>query len=191
MTRYGTIPTEPVAPSRQQIAKERIQSSIGTPRSWKEMVQLQSLNIPSNLNESVERIRTNGAFFRANYLIIILFLIFFNLLWQPMSLIVFLTMIIAWLFLYFLRDDHIMIFGLVIHDQLVMIALLAATIVMLSVTSVTDKIVMALSTGVVVVLVHGALRTTNDLVVVDPELGGEGTNTPLRDAASASYSLSM
>ncbi|XP_038695952.1 uncharacterized protein LOC119993097 isoform X3 [Tripterygium wilfordii] len=128
-TRYGTIPTEPVAPSRQQIAKERIQSSIGTPRSWKEMVQLQSLNIPSNLNESVERIRTN--------------------------------------------------------------ALLAATIVMLSVTSVTDKIVMALSTGVVVVLVHGALRTTNDLVVVDPELGGEGTNTPLRDAASASYSLSM
>ncbi|KAF5748489.1 hypothetical protein HS088_TW04G00444 [Tripterygium wilfordii] len=108
MTKYGTIPTEPVAPSRQQIVKEGIQSCIGT----KIMEGNGSAAISHHPHRSQRILREN-------------------------------------------RNK-----------------------------CVTDTIVVALSTGVVVVLVHGALRTTDDLAIVDVGLGEDGTSTSLRHCLS-------
>ncbi|XP_022754896.1 PRA1 family protein F3-like isoform X2 [Durio zibethinus] len=164
------------------------------------MVKIQAISLPSNLNDSIQRIRTNAAFFRMNYVIIILFLLFITLLWHPVSLIVFIIMMVAWLFLYFLRDDPVSIEGFVIDDRIVMTGLLLVTIAMLFLTDVTDNIIVGLSIGLAVVLVHGIFRSTDDLFFGDEEEANrspvlmrpaeEAAPVPLKNAASSSYSVS-
>ncbi|XWS72173.1 hypothetical protein CRYUN_Cryun02cG0017300 [Craigia yunnanensis] len=135
-----------------------------------------------------------------NYAIIILFLLFLTLVWRPVSLIVFIIMMVAWLFLYFLRDDPVSIDGFVIDDHIVMTVLLLVTIAMLFLTDVTDNIIVGLSVGLAVVLVHGIFSSTDDLFFRDEEVPNrspmlmrsaeEATPLPLKDAASSSYSMS-
>ena len=60
MTTYGSIPAgTPVSPSLGYIsfARERIRSSLGTRRPWKEMVQLRSLSIPTNATGAFQKIQ--------------------------------------------------------------------------------------------------------------------------------------
>ncbi|KAA3486127.1 PRA1 family protein F3-like [Gossypium australe] len=201
MTTYGTIPAE-LPPSSNFIsrAKEQIRSGLGTRRQWKEMANFKSINLPSNINESIQRIRTNAAYFRVNYMIFVLFILFITLLWHPVSLIVFIIMMAAWLFLYFLRDDPVSIKGFVIDDRIVMTGLLVATIALLMLTDVTDNIIVGLSVGLAVILAHGMTRSTDDLFIRDEEEAIQPPDpvsvciaeesVPLKNTASSSYSLS-
>ncbi|KAE8674348.1 putative cytidine deaminase 1, 2, 7 [Hibiscus syriacus] len=203
MTTYGTIPAE-LPPSSNFIsqAREQIRSGLCTRREWKEMVKTESIKLPTHLNDAIQRFRTNAAHFRVNYVIVILFLLFLTLLWQPVSLIVFIIMMAAWLFLYFLRDDPVSIEGFIIDDRIVMTGLLGVTIAMLMLTGVTNNIIVGLSVGIAAVLGHGMLRTTDDLFLEDEEEANrplesasarfveESTQVPLKNATSATYSLS-
>ncbi|XVE97999.1 hypothetical protein REPUB_Repub03eG0067600 [Reevesia pubescens] len=201
MTTYGTIPAE-LPPSSNFIyrAREQIRSRLGTRRQWKEMVKIQAISLPSNLNDSIQRMRTNAAFFRMNYVIIVLFLLFLTLLWHPVSLIVFIIMMVAWLFLYFLRDDPVSIEGFVIDDRIIMTGLLLLTIATLFLTDVTYNIIVGLSVGLAVVLVHGVFSNTDDLFFGDEDVANvlpvfmrpaeEAAPLPLKNAASSSYSVS-
>ncbi|XWS17392.1 hypothetical protein CRYUN_Cryun33cG0063400 [Craigia yunnanensis] len=181
-------------------AREKIRSGIGIRRQWKEMIKIQAINLPSNLKDSIQRILTNAAFFRMNYVIVVLFLLFLTLLWHPVSLIVFIIMMVAWLFLYFLCDNPVSIDGFVIDDRSMMTDLLLVTNAMLLLTDVTDNIIIGLSLGLAVVLVHGVFRSTDDLFFGDEEEGNRSTvlvqhaeeaaPLPLKNAASSSYSES-
>jgi hypothetical protein len=53
----------------------------------------------------------NAGYFRMNYVIIILFLLFLILLWHFISLIVLIATMTAWLFLYLVQDYPLMISG--------------------------------------------------------------------------------
>ncbi|KDP33822.1 hypothetical protein JCGZ_07393 [Jatropha curcas] len=110
-------------------------------------------------------------------------------------------MMALWLFLYFLRDDPLVVFDIVIYDKAVMVFLLMVTITMLFLTDVTDNIIVALFIGVVVILVHGTFRKTEDLMFMEDEEGfgspgvlraAGGANmaatVPLKNAASSSFS---
>lgn len=203
MTTYGTIPSE--LPDQQPVnfilrAREQIRSNLGTRRPWKEMIRLHSINLPSNINDSFQRIGTNAAFFRMNYVIVVLFLLFLSLLWHPISLIVFIVMMTLWLFLYFLREEPVVVLGREMDDRVVMVVLLGLTVAVLFLTDVTDNIIIGVSIGIVAVLMHGIFRNTDDLFFVDDE---EGIGSPalyrrvdtpvpmlLKHAAAASYSTS-
>lgn len=110
-------------------------------------------------------------------------------------------MMFAWCFLYFLRDDPVSIEGFMIDDRIVMTGLLAVTVGMLFLTDVTDNIIVGLSVGLVVVLVHGIFRSTEDLFFGEEEAINrsavlmrptteESAPLPLKNAASSSFSLS-
>ena len=112
MTKYGTIPTEAHPSSDSQIIsniKGRISSTLATTRSWKEIIQPQSLCLPTTFIEYGRRIKMNAGYFRMNYVIIILFLLFLILLWHFISLIVLIATMTAWLFLYLVQDYPLMI----------------------------------------------------------------------------------
>ncbi|CAI9262230.1 unnamed protein product [Lactuca saligna] len=108
MTTYGTIPTSSGGGTNLEYlsrAKARIKSGLGTRRSWKEMFNFRSVDLPHGVSDAFSRIKINIGYFRMNYAILVLVILFLSLLWHPVSLIVFVVMMAAWLFLYFLRDE--------------------------------------------------------------------------------------
>jgi PRA1 family protein 1 len=174
MTTYGTIPTSSGGGSNLEYltrAKARIKSGLGTRRPWKEMFNFRSVDFPHGVSDAFSRFKTNIGYFRMNYAIIVLLILFFSLLWHPVSLIVFVVMMAVWLFLYFLRDEPLMIFHRIIDDGVVLVILSVATIVLLLLTGATMNILSSILIGFAVVLVHAVFRNTDDLTL-DEEAGG-------------------
>ncbi|KAL6137533.1 hypothetical protein ACLB2K_062825 [Fragaria x ananassa] len=178
MTNYGTIPTSSspsgsTSASGEYIAraKDRIKAGLGARRPWKLMFDFRSLNFAHGFRDALTRLRYNAAYFRMNYAIIVLLILFLSLLWHPISLIVLIVMLAAWLFLYFLRDEPLVLFGRTVDDRIVLIVLSVVTIVLLFLTSATMNILVALLIAVVVVAVHATLRKTEDLHVDEENAG--------------------
>lgn len=174
MTNYGTIPTSSSGPANVEYisrAKERIKEGLGTRRPWKEMFNFHSLNLPSGVNDAISRIKTNISYFQMNYAIIVLGIVFLSLLWHTISLIVFIVLMAIWLFLYFLRDEPLVIFGRLISDRVVLIVLSVFTIAMLLFTNATSNILISLAVAVVVVLIHASIRKTDDLFMDEEDAG--------------------
>lgn len=150
---------------------------------------LSSFSFPDDFKHSLSRINTNVSYFHTNYAMIVLFVLFLSLLWHPVSLIVFIVMMVAWLFLYFLRDDPIVICGYAVDDRVVLTILSIFTVVLL-VTRATVNVVVGVSVGMAIVGLHGAFRMTDDLNVDENQGVGEPTRLDLMETASASFSSS-
>lgn len=166
MTSYGTIPTSSGPASNLEYisrAKERIKAGLGSRHPWKLMFDIHAVKFPASFKEAINRVKVNAAYFRMNYAIIVLLVLFLSLLWHPVSLIVFIVMMAAWLFLYFLRDEPLVVVRRTIDDRVVLLVLSVLTLVFLFLTRATENILLALLVGAVVVLVHAALRKTDDL----------------------------
>ncbi|KAK6239113.1 hypothetical protein QUC31_004582 [Theobroma cacao] len=71
-----------------------------------------------------------------NYANVILLLLFFNLIWHPISMIVFFVVFIIWFLLYFFHNDPLVILNYTIDDHLVLVVLAVFTIVALVLTNV-------------------------------------------------------
>ncbi|KAL5755753.1 hypothetical protein ACOSQ2_020499 [Xanthoceras sorbifolium] len=176
MTNYGTIPTSssPGTSSNREFisrAKEQIKSGLGTRQPWKIMFDYHSVNFPKSFAEAVSRIRFNVAYFRMNYAIVVLLVLFLSLLWHPISMIVFIVMMAAWLFLYFLRDEPLQVLGRTIDDLVVLALLGVLTLVFLFLTEATVNILVALLIGAVLVVVHAAVRKNDDLFLDEESTG--------------------
>ncbi|GJR66795.1 PRA1 family protein F3-like protein [Tanacetum coccineum] len=92
------------------------------------------------------------------------------LLWHPVSLIVFVILMAAWLFLYFLRDEPLVIANREINDWVVLVVLFGVTIILLLFTGVKENVLVSVLIGLVFVVVHGVVRRTDDLCL--DEAGG-------------------
>ncbi|XP_060205869.1 PRA1 family protein F3-like [Lycium barbarum] len=174
MTNYGTIPTSSSGPPNVEYisrAKQVIREGLGTRRPWKEMFNLHSIKLPSSIRDAFSRIKTNFSYFQMNYALIVLGIVFLSLLWHPISLIVFIVLMAVWLFLYFLRDEPLMIFNRLISDRVVLIVLAVVTLGLLLLTHATSNILISLAVGIFVVLIHSALRKTDDLFMDEESAG--------------------
>ncbi|TKY48245.1 PRA1 family protein F2 [Spatholobus suberectus] len=167
MTTYGTIPTSSSSPSSNlefiSRAKQRIREGLATRRPWKIMFDFRSLGLPGGFSDAASRVRANVAYFQMNYAMVVLLVLFLSLLWHPVSLIVFLVLMAAWLFLYFLRDEPLVVFGRLISDRVVLVVMAVLTVALLLLTRATVNILVALLVGAVLMLAHAALRRTDDL----------------------------
>ncbi|KAE8667113.1 PRA1 family protein F2 [Hibiscus syriacus] len=166
MTTYGTIPTSSLPSANIKClsqAKDHIQEGLGTRRPWKLMFNTHSINLPRTLSEAISRFKTNACYFRMNYAMIVLIILFLSLLWHPISLIVLVIMMALWLFLYFLRDEPLVVFNRSIDDRVILVALGVSTFLFLLLTDATCNILASVSIGAVVVLLHASLRKIDDL----------------------------
>ncbi|XP_057768294.1 PRA1 family protein F3-like [Salvia miltiorrhiza] len=182
-TIYGTIST--AAPPPDSPFLSRIRSGIGTRRSWRVMVT--SLSMPESVGAAVQRLRTNASYFHVNYAIVVLFTLFVSLLWHPGALIVFTATMFAWLFLYFLRDTPLVVWGYGVEERVVLVVLSISTVALLLLTQATIFLG-GIAAGLAASLAHGVFRRTNDLDF-DDEDGGGGAAVGLRETASATYSV--
>ncbi|XP_050224544.1 PRA1 family protein E [Mercurialis annua] len=181
---YGTIPVTnnfPQSPSPTSTsftflsrATSATQSVIATLRPWRELLNLSSLSFPYSYSDAMSRVKYNANYFRVNYAMVLLIILFLSLLWHPVSMIVFIVVFIAWFLLYFSRDSPIVLFNREFDDRIVLGVLGLVTVVALVFTHVGLNVLVALIVGVVVVGVHAAFRNNEDLFL-DEDSAAEGS----------------
>lgn len=76
-------------------------------------------------------------------------------------------------FLYFVRDEPLVALGRTVNDRTVLIALSMVTLVLLLRTRATSDVLISLLAGLRMVLIHAALRRTEDLVLKEEAAGSE------------------
>ncbi|TVT99340.1 hypothetical protein EJB05_33058, partial [Eragrostis curvula] len=179
MSKYGTIPTTsssnpPPPPGSSPLdfisrAKARGASALATRRPWREFADPRAVSVPRGCGAAYRRARANLAHFAANYALAVLLVVFLSLLWEPVSLLVFLACMLAWLALYFLRDDPLACCGRAVGEGVVLAFLSTLTILLLLLTGATVNILTSLLVGLAVVLLHAVLHGAADSI--DEEAG--------------------
>ncbi|GJM94847.1 hypothetical protein PR202_ga11529 [Eleusine coracana subsp. coracana] len=186
MSKYGTIPTsssssDPPPPSSSPLdyisrAKARGASALASRRPWREFADPRALSVPRGCAAAYRRARANLAHFSANYALTVLLVVFLSLLWEPISLLVFLACMVAWLVLYFLRDEPLALCGRAVGEGVVLAFLATVTLLLLLLTGATVNILTSLLVGLVVVLIHALLHRAADSI--DEEAGRWYTPVP-------------
>ncbi|ESQ36003.1 hypothetical protein EUTSA_v10008786mg [Eutrema salsugineum] len=156
-------------------AKQTTQSMITTLRPWRELLDLSALSLPHRYDEAMAHLRHNLSYFRANYALAVLAIVFLGLVYHPISMVAFIVVFIGWILLYFSRDanDPIVISGREVDDRIVLGLLSLVTILALVYTDVGENVLASLIIGLLIVGAHGAFRSTDDLFI-DEETARQG-----------------
>jgi hypothetical protein len=80
-------------------------AAAGRPRAWREVLDATAFARPDSCGEARAWARRNIAYFRANYALAALVLVFVGLVYRPVSMLAFLALFVVWLGLYFGRGD--------------------------------------------------------------------------------------
>lgn len=83
-------------------------------------------------------------------------------------------MMVAWLFLFFLREEPLILFGRSIDDRIILAVLSVMTVGFLLLTGATWNILIALAVGVVVVFIYSVFRRSDDLFLDEEEAAAGG-----------------
>ncbi|KAI8540159.1 hypothetical protein RHMOL_Rhmol09G0240500 [Rhododendron molle] len=156
-------------------------------RPWPELLDRSSLSRPDSLSEAASRIRKNSSYFRVNYLTLIALVLSLSLLSHPFSLLVLLSLLAAWIFLYLFRpsDQPLVVLGRTFSDREILGVLVVSTVVVVFLTSVGSLLISALLVGIGIVCAHGAFRVPEDLFLDDQEAASTGFMSFLGGAASS------
>ncbi|KAL6533068.1 PRA1 protein B3 [Orobanche minor] len=164
-----------------------IRHGLSQRRPWLELLDRSSFTRPDSLTEAASRIRKNFSYFRINYVSLLALSLAFSLLSHPFSLLVLLSLLAAWLFLYAFRpsDQPVVVAGRTFTDREILGILVVSTIIVVFLTSVGSLLISALLVGLAVVCAHGAFRMPEDLFLDEQEPITSGFLSFLGGAASS------
>jgi PRA1 family protein 1 len=135
-------------------------ATAGRPRAWREVLDATAFARPDSCGEARARARRNIAYFRANYALVALVLVFVGLVYRPVSMLAFLALFVAWLGLYFGRADGepLLCLGRQVHDRVVLAVLSAATVLVLALTRAGLNLLVSLVVATALIGLHAAFR---------------------------------
>lgn len=178
---YGSLPPTSASPTYVPAttgfltrARDTTQSVFSTRRPWRQLLDIHAITRPCSVGDATVRLKRNLSYFRVNYAMIILFILFVSLLWHPVSMIVFIVVFIAWFFLYFFRDGPLVVFHRTVDDRVVLGILGIVTIVSLVLTHVWLNVLVSLLIGFFIIGLHAAFRGTEDLYYDEGDVADNG-----------------
>lgn len=151
-------------------------------RPWSELSDRSAFSRPDSLSDAAARLRKNLAYFRANYAAAVALCLAASLLAHPFSLAALLALLAAWCLLYALRPADappLAACGRAFSDREVLGGLVAASALVVLLTSVGSIVVSALALGAAAVCAHGACRVPEDLFLDEPAGQADGGANPL------------
>ncbi|KAL3581706.1 hypothetical protein D5086_016038 [Populus alba] len=156
-------------------------------RPWYELIDRSSMARPDSISEAATRIRKNLSYFKVNYITLLALILAFSLLSHPLSLLVLLSLLASWIFLYLFRpsDQPLAILGRTFSERETLGILVVLTIVVIFLTSVGSLLISALMVGFALVCAHGAFRVPDDLFLDDQEPASAGFLSFLGGGASS------
>ncbi|KAL3717949.1 PRA1 family protein B3-like [Eucalyptus grandis] len=181
----------PIATHALRAFLSRLSSSVrqglSQRRPWYELLDRSAMARPDNLTDAASRIRKNASYFKVNYIALLAVVLALSLVTHPFSLLVLLSLLAAWIFLYLFRpsDQPLVVYGRTFSDREVLGILVLLTIVVVFLTSVGSLLISALMIGVAIVCAHGAFRVPEDLFLDDEQPANAGLLSFLSGAASS------
>ncbi|XP_059668078.1 PRA1 family protein B4-like [Cornus florida] len=165
---------------------ETVRNGLSQRRPWYELVDRSAFSKPESLSDATLRIRKNYSYFRVNYLSLLAVVLAVSLLTNPLSLILLLGLLAAWLFMYLFRpsDPPLVLFGRAFSERETLGVLIVSTVVVIFLTSVGSVLISALMVGMAIVCAHGAFRVPEDLFLDEQEPAATGFLSFLGGAAS-------
>uniref|UniRef100_A0ACD5WEP6 Uncharacterized protein n=1 Tax=Avena sativa TaxID=4498 RepID=A0ACD5WEP6_AVESA len=134
-------------------------AAVGRPRAWREVLDSTAFSRPETCGEARARARRNLAYFRANYALASLVLVFLGLVYRPASMLAFLALFVAWLALYFGRSaDRLSCLGRDLDDRVVLACLSAATVLAVALTRAGLNLLVSLVIAAALIGAHAAFR---------------------------------
>lgn len=164
-----------------------VRQGLSQRRPWLELIDRSAFSRPDTLSEAASRVRKNFSYFRVNYITLISCSLAISLLSHPFSLLVLLSLLAAWLFLYLFRpsDQPVVVGGRTFSDREILGILVVSSIVVVFLTSVGSLLISALLLGLAVVCTHGAFRMPEDLFLDEQEPISTGFMSFLGGAATS------
>ncbi|TVU44563.1 hypothetical protein EJB05_04008, partial [Eragrostis curvula] len=163
-------------------------AAAGRPRAWREVLDTTAFSRPDSCGEARARARRNLAYFRANYALVALVLVFVGLVYRPVSMLVFLALFVAWLGLYFGRGEGAPLVCLrrEVDDRVVLALLSAATVLAVALTRAGFNLLVSLVVAAAVIGVHAAFRMNYYL---DERDAFDGAGASFTDSGYGGYTL--
>ncbi|KMZ73748.1 Prenylated rab acceptor family protein [Zostera marina] len=175
-TAQPTTSSLPISAFRHFISRfsSTLRGSLSNRRPWSELLDRSAFCRPDSLTDATSRIRKNLSYFRTNYSILLALVLAFSLLSHPFSLLLLLSLLAAWCFLYLFRpsDPPLVIVGRQFSERETLAGLVVVTVIVVFLTSVGSVVMSAVGVGVAVVCVHGAFRLPEDLFMDYEEVSG-------------------
>ncbi|KAJ1286024.1 hypothetical protein BS78_03G322400 [Paspalum vaginatum] len=158
---------------------ETARRSLADRRPWTELLDRSAFSRPDSLSDATSRLRRNLGYFRVNYAAVVAFSLAASLLAHPFSLLVLLSILGAWCFLYAFRasDQPVVLFGRTFTDRETLLGLVVASVLAFFLTSVASLIISGMLVGGAIVAAHGACRMPEDLFLDGPGAGSNGSTT--------------
>ncbi|XP_074585523.1 PRA1 family protein B5-like [Curcuma longa] len=160
--------------------KEQGKALISSQRPWAQLVDPGALALPVNSALAAARFRRNLAYFRSNYVLLVLAVLAVSLLGHPGALVALIALAAAWIFLFFARDQPILLFGRSVDNGTVLGVLCVVTVAALIFSSVGSTVFGAVAVGAAVVCLHAVLRGTDDLFLDEEEAASGGLLPPAK-----------
>ncbi|CAD7697632.1 unnamed protein product [Ostreobium quekettii] len=146
-------------------------------KPWSEVMDRTSFSRPQNLTEATSRLKKNVAYFKINYLIVVIMAITVCMLMNPGSLMVLCALLVAWLYVFVIRTTPLVIGNHTLSDQTKLLGMAAISfVVIFFLTSVGAVVFGALSIGFCLITLHGATRAPDDLFLDDAQAPAANQN---------------
>ncbi|GAA0183689.1 membrane traffic protein [Lithospermum erythrorhizon] len=191
---YPPFPIEAAEPAIRifiSCLNDSVRTAFAHRRPLRELINYTAFSRPMSLSDATTRLRKNASYFRANYLIIIAFVLTFSIVSHPFSLFTLMTLVALWLLYVFRPPDQ----PLVVHNRTfseneTLGILILLTVFVVFLTNVGSVFMSSVLTGVGIVCVHGAFRDPSDLFLDEQDIAAaSGLFSLIGGAASSAAGL--